>query len=459
MAVALATSPALALELQSPGVGFSGGPGINVTNTTISTSDVAFSPTCDGVIVSDGQMTNSSSTLTTTSSNPFASASVGKPICVTQAASGGVGQKCGTISTYNSAGSVVLSFSASHAVSNGEVRFGTDNTTSTNAAMTAMTHGGVLQFPNGICMYGSAWSVPTGVSFTWVGRGRTYPAGPTTQSGTMLDFLTTGLATAAIPVAPADNSSYYQYNFRDMTIMGGAGQARDGGGSGGVSFVDGSWLSMDNVAINNFVGNNLTVDGGTGGGDYVAGLVLNKFWSSHSGADAAIIKHEVQNIKITGASDFEQSVGNGLELNFSGSYAAGPIDIDSSIFQRNNTGGATNTYYQIYNSSSVLFVGNLHGNYFEDDANNTPTSNQSTYWSGAEWYNNIFSVDSNAFLPLFSAAGTAIAGSATTIGHAKQCVSDSTACTSGTTYVSGGSTTCLLQNSGSAWKETGAGCY
>ena len=61
----------------------------------------------------------------------------------------------------------------------------------------------------------------------------------------------------------------------------------------------------------------------------------------------------------------------------------------------------------------------------------------------------------------YSAGGTAIPACSATYARYFSCVSDSTACTSGTTYTSGGSTACLLQcnNAGNAWKETGTLCF
>ena len=61
----------------------------------------------------------------------------------------------------------------------------------------------------------------------------------------------------------------------------------------------------------------------------------------------------------------------------------------------------------------------------------------------------------------YSAAGTPIPACAAAYERYFSCVSDSTACTSGTTYTSGGSTACLLQcsNAGTAWKETGVACF
>lgn len=61
----------------------------------------------------------------------------------------------------------------------------------------------------------------------------------------------------------------------------------------------------------------------------------------------------------------------------------------------------------------------------------------------------------------YSAAGTALPACAAAYKRYFACVSDSTLCTSGTTYVSGGSTSCMVQcnNAGSAWKETGVQCF
>jgi hypothetical protein len=61
------------------------------------------------------------------------------------------------------------------------------------------------------------------------------------------------------------------------------------------------------------------------------------------------------------------------------------------------------------------------------------------------------------FGTIYSAAGTPVP-SATSISHGRLCVSDSTSCTSGTNYTSGGSTACELWSDGTNWKESGSGC-
>ena len=62
------------------------------------------------------------------------------------------------------------------------------------------------------------------------------------------------------------------------------------------------------------------------------------------------------------------------------------------------------------------------------------------------------------FLDIYSAAGTAIPAAAAANNHYRACVSDSTACTSGTTYASGGATACEVWSNGSNWIESGSGC-
>jgi hypothetical protein len=61
----------------------------------------------------------------------------------------------------------------------------------------------------------------------------------------------------------------------------------------------------------------------------------------------------------------------------------------------------------------------------------------------------------------YSAAGTSIPACSSTLARYFACVSDAKACSSGTSYASGGSTGCLVQcnNAGTSWKETGLSCF
>ena len=62
------------------------------------------------------------------------------------------------------------------------------------------------------------------------------------------------------------------------------------------------------------------------------------------------------------------------------------------------------------------------------------------------------------FETIYSAAGTAIPAAASGNAHYRACVSDSTACTSGTTYTSGGADACEVWSDGTDWIESGSGC-
>jgi hypothetical protein len=60
---------------------------------------------------------------------------------------------------------------------------------------------------------------------------------------------------------------------------------------------------------------------------------------------------------------------------------------------------------------------------------------------------------------IYSVAGTAVPSCSSALAHQTICVSDSTACTSGTTYAGSSSTKCKLQCNGTNWLETGGGCF
>jgi hypothetical protein len=62
------------------------------------------------------------------------------------------------------------------------------------------------------------------------------------------------------------------------------------------------------------------------------------------------------------------------------------------------------------------------------------------------------------FETIYSAAGTAIPAAASGNAHYRACVSDSTGCTSGTTYTSGGADACEVWSDGTDWIESGSGC-
>jgi hypothetical protein len=62
------------------------------------------------------------------------------------------------------------------------------------------------------------------------------------------------------------------------------------------------------------------------------------------------------------------------------------------------------------------------------------------------------------FETIYSAAGTAIPAATSENAHYRACVSDSTNCISGTTYIGGGSEACEVWSNGMDWVESGSGC-
>jgi hypothetical protein len=65
----------------------------------------------------------------------------------------------------------------------------------------------------------------------------------------------------------------------------------------------------------------------------------------------------------------------------------------------------------------------------------------------------------DAYSAFYSTAATPLPACVAAENHVRLCATDATACTNGTTYAGGGSTSCVVNCDGSNWKETGAGCY
>jgi hypothetical protein len=102
-------------------------------------SDPAYGAAGNGVVVSDGAMSSSSSqtTLTCATSAPFTPASVGMNIVVSAAGGGGYTPLAATISTYISATQVTLSASCTSTCAAAITWFGTDDTAAIIAAQAA----------------------------------------------------------------------------------------------------------------------------------------------------------------------------------------------------------------------------------------------------------------------------------------------------------------------------------
>lgn len=150
----------------------------------------------DGQFVTNGSMTNGGTTLTS-ASNPFVAGDVGKTLaCGGTAAAGGL--QTGTVSAYNSPGSVGTSFAAGATISGSATcQWGTDNTTTINNAITGLTNGGTVLLPTGYIMVSSlnmANSVSVGLIGTSCGinasdRGTVLVPTTSTNNRAMIDLI------------------------------------------------------------------------------------------------------------------------------------------------------------------------------------------------------------------------------------------------------------------------------
>lgn len=110
----------------------------------------AYGVVADGQVVQDGAMTASSNVLNSATAS-FTSAVNGKLAVVTGAGSDGHANMLLATMTYVSATQVTLSSSASNTVSGAQIYWGTDNTTTMQAALTGTTSGW-LEMPGGIIL-------------------------------------------------------------------------------------------------------------------------------------------------------------------------------------------------------------------------------------------------------------------------------------------------------------------
>lgn len=149
----------------------------------------------DGQFLTDGSMTNGGTALTS-ASNPFVAGDVGKGVqCGGTAAAGAL--STGTITAFNSAGSVTVSFTAgSTIVATAVCQWGTDNTTVINAALAGLTTGGTVLLPVGYIMVSSInLTNKTSINFTGAGcaiqgvQGTTLVGTTSSNNRAMLDLV------------------------------------------------------------------------------------------------------------------------------------------------------------------------------------------------------------------------------------------------------------------------------
>ena len=421
----------------------------------------------------------------TSASAAFTSADVGKCLCTAKTATGGTGQQCGTISSYISSSQVVPSYTFGSAVaSGGWVAYGTDNHaafTSMMASAPCSTRGCLVQF--GPYNYATSLAFPTlppNVGYVLSGTGggasnmaNNYLAVPlaNANAGTILDFLTTSLSGPAMQIGNTSTTSTTSKTLiENLSLYGGVGLAGDGGGNDGIQWVDMQGGEMDHVGSFNFTGRCafLSAPGGTYE-YYITGITIRDPYFSFCGGAG---------LQIGSGSEFFETIdvdqglieANGGPAIVFASNQWG-CNLSNMILQWNNrTAANPEIYIGGVELAGCTFAGN---NYYEIDANLGSKSNAifgpaaNLAGLAGNYFGDAFSTvgSGNPFPthPTYSAAGTAIAACDTTPYHYKKsaCVRDSTACTNGTTYTSGGSTTCSVECNGTNWIETGAaqGCY
>jgi hypothetical protein len=227
--------------------------------------------------------------------------------------------------------------------------------------------------------------------------------------------------------------------------------------------------SIDNVAAFNFQGNGAYVDGLTASSflDYAENISFNKFYSTYNGGAGLQVGSTlaVNNLESTSINNSVIETNGGAGISLAGANIQGFSGTNNTM-QWDNFNAPGNEL----NVSGTAIGVDWAGNYMEVNQNHGSQDakpyNLTAGLIGAKLGPNYVNIGGTATFPaqLYSAAGTALPSCSATSSqtyHMQACVSDSTGCTSGTTYASGSTTTCALQCNGTGWIETGSsvGCY
>lgn len=418
----------------------------------------------------------------TSSSASFPSTSVGQPICVVQAINNPQTQaqkpqNCGTITAVNSVHSINTSISYGATASSLQFAFGNDDTTAFQnmlASAPCSTTGCWVALRNKHYVLTGSLTLPPAVSITFQGQGPAIinTAGTFFNSqtinnpgGTQLQWLTQSLTTPAITIGGTlhiTNSTSID-QLRDLTLYAGVSTAMDGGGQDGIDILNWQGAVLYDVQAFNWFRYGCYMDGMAASSDldYLENIELNDDYFSLNGGGGVVIGSSLavsnlESISITG-SVIEGNGGPAVIAaggNIQGLFVSGnTIQWDNRLLANpeiNVTGSVTG--------------GVITGNYFESDTNFQSQSNgvvPATPILGVRVSDNYVAPASGYTLQTFSAAGTALPTCSTSakIEHQTATVSDSTACTIGTTYTSGGSTRCNVTCNGTNWVETGAASY
>lgn len=419
----------------------------------------------------------------TSATASFPITAAGKVICIATIGGGATfgGQECGTITAYNSATSVNVSFPVYGSFSSLQFSYGTDD----SAAFTSMlgsapcsTTGCNVQLSAKHYAVTRGYTLPPNIPITINGLGPSVPntansllngnTPPNANNGTQLQAMSQYLGGPLLTIGGTlhTTSTAATDTISNLALIGGAGLGMDGGGSNGLNVTDWQGAFITNVFIFNFQGHGAYVDGLAGGTtqDYIEAIAFNGLYSSFNNGtglqvgSSAISTNDIETVQCTNCI-IEANGGPALGLRGR---------LEGFLF----LGGTVQWNNRCSPNPEVLANGTITGGlitatYFEE----TPVLNSKSSAVlrpglntanaagavGLKFRDNHVII--GTYTPMvFSAAGTAVPTCATFTAPEGQSleVSDSTECVGGTTYTSGGSTACYITCVGSTWKETGA---
>lgn len=327
----------------------------------------------------------------TSTSAPFAAGSVGKPICIASAITGG-GQGCGIITSYVSTTQVYTSINGT-AGTGLQYVFGTDDTSAFQSMLSACSPGGCqVELSDKAYALTDTLTIPQTVAINIKGQGPGAPNVPNdyafgtirnSNTGSRLVFLTKSLSKGAI-YAEGDThtSGNAKLGLYDFAVLCGAGIARDGCGSDAVDVWD--WIGFDsanlwtfNSAGNGFNGSindSYTIDV-----YYLRGL--HSAWNAKSGVTFANPGGgpNLETLKIDTA-EIESNGGAGVNLNIANGKMQG-FTLSNSIVQWDNVSAPGPELAIGGNIPGCLVI----GNYFE--GTNLSSQSNSAWTATDHWCN------------------------------------------------------------------------
>lgn len=427
-------------------------------------------------------------TTLTSATAAFTSGAVGNLLCVAGISGSGsfTGQQCGTILTFSSSTAVNVSFPVYRTFSAKQFSFGTNDDTAFSTMLSSApcsTTGCTVQLGAKHYELTAPISLVPNVPVNIVGVSPSVPNTANTlingntavnaNNGTQLQFMTQTMTQAGLSVKGVVNTTSTAVNdtMSHFALIGGAGNAADGGGADGLDVLNWQGAVIDTVFVYNFAGYGAYVDALTASSfkDYSENILFKNVNLGFNGLGGFKLGSglAVPNLENT---QFNWGIiegNNGPAVTLAGANIQGFQMVGNTI-QWNNL---STPNPEILVTGSVI-GGTVENNYFEAD---TLLTSRSTYVAasgpftfsggmiGLKFKNNYYQPTS-AYIPLvFSAAGTALptcTGSAVGSAFKTATVTDSLACTIGTTYVSGGTTRCdVTCTTSSTWVETGTATY